>query len=115
MTPAQILPAICPALAVDPNVAIFLQLAEEETSSAFFGISYSRAVALKAAHMYVLSKRSLGEGGAVTSKSEGKLSMSFSQQGGSSEDLSQTNYGKQLLGLIQSGTTAISVTDAGFE
>ena len=115
MTPTQIITAICPALAADANVSIYLQMAEEETSGSFFGNSRSRAVALKAAHMYVLSRRSLGEGGSVASKSEGRLSISFSNSGSDSEDLGQTGYGKQLLGLIESGETAISVTDAGFD
>lgn len=116
MTPTQIIQAICPSLYSDAGFAVYLQLAEEQTSGTFFGLSRSHAVALRASHMYVLSKgRALGEGGSIVSKTEGKLNISFSGQSGASEDLGQTHYGKQLLGLIQSGDGAYAVTDAGFE
>lgn len=109
MNSAQIISLLCPNLGLDPRVNDFIALAAEDTSAEFFGSSYAKAVALKACHFYTLSQRCQGASGAISSVTEGKLSISFSGTGDGSE-LGQTSYGKQLAALIQQCSCGISVT-----
>jgi hypothetical protein len=102
-TPSQILVAICPALAADAvALPIFLELSIQKTDSGFFGADYAQAVALRAAHMYTMSRPGR-EGGAVTSKTEGRLSMSFAAPAGAAagSNLALSSYGQELRGLIR--------------
>lgn len=91
-TPEELLPVIAPEHAADPNRPTFLELAEGQVGQAF-GTQRDLAVANLAAHMLTLSKRS-GDGGAINSRSEGGVSISYS--GKSEEDLDQTVYGKEF-------------------
>jgi hypothetical protein len=112
--------AIAPSLASDPNKALFLTLAVDRVSSCrFAGTKYDLAVALRAAHDLTLAKqtesglRANGEAGAVTSKREGDLSVSFAGSAGvtaSNSDLDQTVYGKRLKGLMRGTVPAVGVT-----
>jgi hypothetical protein len=109
-TADQIVQTICSSLAASPNKDIYIQMADEITSTSIFGSNRARAVALRAAHMFTLDSRLNGEAGAIQSETEGRLSVSYSI--GSSnrvEDLQQTHYGIQLRGLIHSSSLAIRV------
>jgi hypothetical protein len=108
LSPIQIVTAICPNLSASPSCDVFIEMAETELDRCFFGTLWARAVALKASHMFVLSQRSLGESGSVSSKSEGHLSLSFSSNVGS-DDLDQTSYGKELQSLIAKSGASVSV------
>ena len=99
----EIINVICPNLASDPNLSVYLEMATAELSPAFFGATYERAVALKASHTYSLNNspaRSMGEAGAISSKSEGDISISFanSATGNNSDNL--THYGQELQRLV---------------
>lgn len=112
LSTTDILKALCPSLYADGERDIFIQIATEELSSGFFGTSYSRAVALKAAHVFILSQRTLGESGTVSNKSEGGLSIGYAnaKQISSNDDLDQTHYGKQLINLVRQRGPQASVT-----
>ena len=71
---------LAPTLSLNANAPSYIASACEELSSCFFGSSYEKAVALLAAHTMTLALdpiRAGGVGGAVTSKREGQLSISF--------------------------------------
>lgn len=111
---SAIILAICPKLALATEVQpIFIELAQNVTSADYFKGNYNMAVALRASHMYTLSQRNLGEGGAITNKSEGKLSIGFSSSKAEitamDDDLNQTGYGRQLKALIAGQFPAIGV------
>ncbi len=111
LTATQIISTICSGLAADPDLEVYLEMAENQTSNTHFGVNRSRAVALRAAHMWSLNSpyRNNGEAGAVQSKTEGRLSLSFSVPGDKLDDLNQTHYGVQLRNLIRSSSPAIRV------
>ena len=111
-TAAQIIQNICPALHTAGST-FYIELATGQTSAAYFGDQYQYAIALRASHMYSLNTRSGGDAGAVGSKSEGQLSISY-QSGSTMDtgDLSQTHYGKQLYSLIKRMNVSISLTES---
>jgi hypothetical protein len=109
LTATQIITTRCPQLAQNSSLAVYLQMAEEQTSDSFFGANRSKAVALRACHMYILDCRNNGEAGAVQSETEGRLSVSFAVQS-SDKDLAQTHFGIELKGLIRSTSPAMRVT-----
>lgn len=113
MTVNEILGAIAPNAIIDPDKDIHIQLATQRTNSVCFGENYEYAIALRAAHTISLKQRSesvIGDsGGNVSSKKEGKLSLTFSSSLNGDEDLSQTSYGKQLIGLKKGNIPPISV------
>lgn len=113
MTVNEILQAINPGLYNDASRDIYIQLATNQTDRCYFGINYNFAIALRASHMYTLANRPNGETGQINSKKESDLSVSFSssKSSGTSDDLSQTSYGMQLLTLIKQGLPAVSVTN----
>lgn len=115
MSTANKIKILCPALYSDTDRDEYIAMAEELTGRAYFGVYGDQAVALRASHLYALSKRTLGESGSISSKTEGKLSLSFSSSGMGGDDLSQTNYGMQLKALIQSVGPAISVNEGVFD
>ena len=101
----QIISAICSGLAADSTLDSYIEMAMEQTSTTFFGANRNRAIALRAAHMWTLdrnSNRTNGEAGAIQSKTEGKLSLSFAVSSNNDDDLSQTHYGRQLKSLLKS-------------
>jgi len=115
MTASQILDLIAPGYKTDPDKASFLVLAQGQTSSCAYGSKYNQAVALRAAHMMTLRDRALGsgngDGGSVASKKEGDIAISYNTTTNSkNDDLSQTSYGRQLLGLSKGVTPFMGVT-----
>ena len=112
MSPELIIETICPDLFQSPSFSVYLAMAKELTSSAFFGNVYNHAVAYRAAHLFAMTGSSddstsnikkLGGGAANASMSEGGLSVSFAQPGASGDDLlGSTEYGRMLQALIKS-------------
>lgn len=101
----QIISTICKGLMADAALDNYIQMATEQTSSTYFGVNRNRAIALRAAHMWTLDKnsnRTNGEAGAIQTKTEGRLSLSFAVSSNSEDDLSQTHYGRQLKSLMKS-------------
>lgn len=114
LTTTEILSAICPALVTDPSYSVYVQMAEQRTSSCFFGANYTMAVALRAAHQFTLAQRTLGESGTISSKSESKISISFvNAVGAKDKALAQTHYGLTLLELIDATSPAASIAVTG--
>ena len=106
MTAVQIIQTICPKLADSPSLSQFVQIAEESLDSRFFGKLFQQAVAYKACHLFELtgdkeSVHNFGGSGAVTSYSEGGISVAFAS-GSDNNELNSTKYGKMLLALIKS-------------
>lgn len=109
-TPAQILAIICPKLGASPLVDDYVAMASTLCSPGYFGLNWARAVALRAAHDFTLDVRNLGESGAIVSKTEGRLSLSFSHGGKTIDDLDQTGYGVRLKELIRISGVGVSST-----
>lgn len=122
MTASVILSAIAPQFDTDPKRQDHLDLAVLRTSKVCFGVNYTCAIALRAAHTLTLlqnaqSGLTTGSSGSIKSKKEGDLSVTF---GGSSDTgvkgaLGQTSYGIELQELIDSHIvparlTGISIT-----
>ena len=115
MTAREIIGAICPALAKNESLSVFVKMAEENTDRKFFGKQYSYAVAYRACHLFTITAGSGGNAalglGQVASMTEGGLSVSFAGEGAvtgailqsdANGGLETTKYGKMLLGLIKS-------------
>lgn len=115
MTENEYIAAIAPGLAADAAaLPVFLDMARQRTNAAFYGAKYAQAVALLAAHLWVLTGSSspaggnaeAGSTGSVASKREGDLSISYSSpasalasRGAAEAEFAQTRYGLQLLAL----------------
>lgn len=115
MSVLSILQTIAPDLASDPNVQDNIALAELQTNRCWYGAKADYAVALRTAHNMSLNTsplRSNGEAGAVTTKKEGDLSISFGKTGNSksNDPLDQTHYGIQLKKLRMSSGPFLGVT-----
>lgn len=114
-TASEIFDKIAPGYAADPDKDFYLELADGRTSACAYGGNRNLAVALRAAHMIELAKGSnhAGSGGSgpVTSKKEGKLSISYGSgsSSGSDSDLRLTKYGEQLAGLARGNIEALGV------
>lgn len=109
MTAREIIGAICPALAKNESLSVFVKMAEENTDRKFFGKQYAYAVAYRACHLFTITAGSGGNAalglGQVASMTEGGLSVSFAagdSQSDANGGLETTKYGKMLLGLIKS-------------
>ena len=90
LTPAQILPTIAPELTGDQSAVI--AIAEMQIAPGLCGDKRPLLVAYLAAHIATLGQRG-GASGAIASKSEGALSVSF---GGAMKDgLNATSYGAE--------------------
>lgn len=99
-TPEELIEVICPTLATISGYSTYVSLAASLTSSGYFGDSYALAVALRAAHMYMINSKRNGESGYITQKQEGRLSKSFGGMGNITSELQMTSYGMQLQQLI---------------
>ena len=109
----QYLTLRAPALAENANVSLYIAAAREDLNPCYFGASIEKAVALLAAHTMTLSLdplRAGGTGGAVTSKSEGALSIGFSSGSMAGTDWGQTSYGLELSRLMSMGGPSLFVT-----
>lgn len=121
---SSILDAIAPQFSTDADKSTFITIATGLTSTSCFGDNMNLAIALRTAHMMTIrdmekdgvSSAYGGASGAVTSKREGDLSISFgnnsSGNGSQNEDLNLTKYGKQLLGLMRGQIIGFSLTGA---
>lgn len=116
-TASEILSAIAPQFDDATGRQAILDLSESRTSETRFGTQRSEAVAYRAAHVLALSSQTgawAGGGtGAIASKKEGDLAVSFHAPAGTkSEDayFAQTSYGQMLLDLIRSRGPAMMVT-----
>ena len=114
----QYLTLRAPALAENANVGLYIAAAREDLNPCYFGASYEKAVGMLAAHTMTLSLdplRAGGTGGAVTSKSEGSLSIGFSSGSVAGTDWGQTSYGLELTRLLAMGGPSMLVTGAADE
>jgi hypothetical protein len=77
---------------------IALSIANGRLSQTVFGAKYNNAVALLAAHILSMNSgiRSGGTGGAISTKKEGDLSISFGSNAAFDSRLDSTSYGQQL-------------------
>lgn len=121
LTASQRLDVLAPQFAGHSAKDSFLAMADElvapASSCGLPSERRSQAVALQAAHLMTLaydpSYAGGASGGAVTSKREGDLSLSYGSAAGAAADdadLSQTTYGRQLLELVRRSFTFIGVT-----
>ena len=104
MTAEEILQYECPALyALTATMNYYVASARLELSVSALGGFYERAVAYLAAHRYSLTVQTTAVGagaGRITSKTEGRLSVSFGGIDSATDDYGLTNYGLQLKGII---------------
>jgi hypothetical protein len=118
LSAASIINTICPELSGSPSLPVYLGMAVEATDRRFFGGLYEQAVAYLASHLFTVMNISsgnrgidnimkLGGGASVASATEGKVSLSFAQSGGTvdASSLDSTKYGRILLGLKKSRPT----------
>lgn len=116
---SQIIAARGPQFTGDPRLSSLVTLAKKELDATAFGDNYNKAVAYKVLHILTLEKISQGnpgtgansgvQVGGVDSVSEGDVSVSYSKPGSSSssslsarnDDLSSTQFGKELLALMK--------------
>jgi hypothetical protein len=110
MTPLQILTVIYNKLAIDPNVQTYIDLATMQTSRNFYGVNYSLAIALLAAHTYFLSVERAGKSGVVTYQGAGRLLESTGGLGVIRNDLELSNFGMQLIRLRKASGIAATIT-----
>lgn len=119
LTVEQIMDAIAPAFSGDASRPVFIELATARVAPGFYRAKTNHAIALMAAHMMALDSTTAAEGGrgdeagAITSKSEGDLSVSFGAASSSvadAADLGQTKYGVQLIGLRKGCGPFLGVT-----
>lgn len=111
-TAEQLLSALAPNYASDPEKSLFITVAASRTSSCAFGDNYNIAVALRAAHLMTMRDRGTngGTAGTISSIKEGDISVSYSNKMGDiTSDLEQTSFGQQLLELIKTNIPAYSV------
>ncbi len=112
----QYLEAICPNLYNADFKSIYVELATESTSEDYFGTKYNYAIALRAAHNYTIdSSRTDGTGGAITGKTEGRVSIQYwnSIPNSDHSGLNQTTYGQKLKALMRSIGAPISIGVVG--
>ena len=115
LTITAILSSIAPQFDSNVNRDDHISLAELRTNETCYGNKYNYAVALRAAHTLTLSdiQNSSGSGsaGAITSKKEGDLSISFGSTGGSIDSyLGLTSYGKDLIDLREGSILPFQIT-----
>ena len=120
LSAAQRLVLVAPQFAGNVNIPLYIELAEELTAPAsacgMSEVRRTQAIALRAAHMMTLaldpSYAGGATGGAVSSKREGDLSLSYGTSSAADKDadLSQTVYGRQLMELAASTFLLVGVT-----
>jgi hypothetical protein len=107
MTSRGYLQAFIPAL-TDEVADFWLDMAGAYVSASAFGAMYTKALALRAAHMYTIASRS-DTGDMVTSKSEGSLSLSFAS-GGAGSSLEGTVYGDMYRDMVNAFISGVCVS-----
>lgn len=108
MTAVEIIQAIYPNLYNDPSRDVHIALARDEISSTFYGINYEKAVALLASHNYYVTVSNGGNAGVQTYKMSGRMAVSYGGIGVIRNYLELSNYGRQLLALIDKTSPAAS-------
>lgn len=103
------------ALRTSSRADVWLEMADLQVSRYFFGAQFTLALALFAQHIGALELRGEGaETGAITSKREGDLSVSYAAGAeGDGSDLSSTSYGQQYQRLMNSQCRAPIVSGPG--
>jgi hypothetical protein len=101
-SPEDWVEVIAPDMALTTNYSLYIDEAKLVTSTNFFGASWAKAVALRAAHEWTLNSRRGGQSGVETYLMEGRLSKSFGGVGVIRDALQLTNYGMQLQDLMTS-------------
>lgn len=102
MTPEAILAIIATELASSPLMDGYVALARIQISPIFFGTNYNLAVALKAAHEWVLNTKRSGQSGVLTYEMSNRMSRSFGGVGVIRNDWDLSNYGLQYKALVRS-------------
>jgi hypothetical protein len=106
----------CPTLYnLTATMNYFVTAAREELSASILGAMYEKAVAYLAAHKYSLTTQSTalgGTAGRITSKTEGRLSVSFGglATSNSNNEYTLTNYGIQLQAILDKAGLRASST-----
>ena len=93
MTPLEAMEVIAPDLAASPQAAAAIALASTQVNATH--CYYDAVVANLAAHMLAMAVRQ-GSTGAVTSKREGDLAISFAAPSVALSDLQATSYGQEV-------------------
>jgi hypothetical protein len=110
---------MCPNLYNDPGLSVYVELATDRTSLDFFGANlYNYAIALRAMHDFTIDKtRKRGDGGFITDKTEGRLTMRFlhNMSRSSRSTLLMTSYGQKLHELIRSRGPVIGMAVPGLD
>lgn len=123
LQPLDIITARAPALAALSGISTYISLATDQTAPATASSwpsanVWAMAVALLAMHwaqLDVPGQRPMGESGPVNSKKEGAAAIGFSAGRGRSsaadpdEDLKQTYWGQNLIGLRDRTFTSVLV------
>jgi hypothetical protein len=113
MSVQSVIEVIAPQFKDNENLDTYIQLAECQTNRCWYGCKADLAVALRVAHTMTLNiTRPNGDAGAIASKKEGDLSISYgknSNNGGDS-NLDQTHYGVQLQDLMKQGNAFVGIT-----
>ena len=100
-----------PKLSLSPSKDVYVEMAELQTSSAFYGTSYELALALRACHYFYLDDQLGGSGGVITSKTESRTSVSYwnSVPENDHSNLAGSSFGQRLKALIRSKGTGASI------
>lgn len=110
----DIMTALAPQFPDNALRDVCIELATERTSTTAYGTKRNQAIALLASHIIDLTSPTGiyagGGAGAIASKREGDLAVAFDTSANSNEDLSQTKYGKLLLGLRKGCISPMFVT-----
>jgi len=103
-----------PKLFLSPDYAVYIELAMNQTSTCYFGVNYNLAVALRACHsFYMTNDRASADGGSVTGKTDGRVSMTFwnNTKAGDYSGLTLSTYGQELQALIRAQGPAASISN----
>jgi hypothetical protein len=101
--PEEWIAVIAPTMSATSGYSLYIDEASAITSSGYFGNSWAKAVALRAAHEWALNSVRGGQmGGVITYQMEGRLSRSYGGVGVIRDGLQLSNYGMQLLDLMDS-------------
>lgn len=101
-TPEELVPIYCPQMSLTSGYSTYIDQAKLLTSSGYFGDYWALAVTLRASHMWTLNSKRPGTSGVETFLMEGRLSKSYGGVGVIRDGLQLTNYGMQLLDLMDS-------------
>lgn len=112
MTPEEYIEVICPLLAADAGIDVYIAMASGMTSSAFFGDQWELAIALLASHYWFLADKRKGQAGVETFKMEGRLSVSTGGVGVLRDSLDLSNYGMQYKTIRQSRMAGVSISSS---